>query len=140
MEIAVGDAGLSEFVVKKEDTALLQGSGELPVFSTPRMIALMESAAVDALRGRLAPGETSVGIGVDVRHLAASPVGVSVRAVARVVEVKARRITFEVEARDGVDIIGRGRHDRYVVEAKPFLEKTLRKGVARRSLTTDGLT
>ena len=87
MEIAVGDAGLSEFVVKKEDTALLQGSGELPVFSTPCMIALMESAAVDALRGRLAPGETSVGIGVDVRHLAASPVGVSVRAVARVVEV-----------------------------------------------------
>jgi len=132
--ISVGDAGFAEFVVNQEDTAVAQGSGELPVFSTPRLVALMESAAVDALRGRLAPGETSVGIGVEVRHLAASPVGVVVKAVAKVVEVKARRITFEVEARDGADIIGSGRHERYVVEAKPFLDKTLRKGVACRSL------
>lgn len=121
-----------EYSVKTEDTALAQGSGDLPVLSTPRLIALMEGAAVKALRGGLAPGETSVGTRIEVRHLAATPVGVKVYVRARVTGIDDRKLSFEVRADDGVVIIGKGTHQRYVVRAASFLKRTRERYAAEK--------
>lgn len=124
MNTSIGDEGFLEYVVKMEDTALVQGSGDLPVLSTPRLVALMEGAAVRVLQEGLAPGETSVGIRIDIRHLAATPVGETVCARARVAGMEDRKITFEVEAGDRTAVIGKGTHQRYIVQASDFMERT----------------
>ncbi|MGQ9712489.1 MAG: thioesterase family protein [Desulfotomaculales bacterium] len=127
MELAPGLTGTCHMAVRVKDTAQAQGSGEVPVLSTPRMVALMEAAAVACVRGRLPAGHTSVGVKLDVEHIAATPPGMEVRAVAKLVAVEGRRLVFEVEARDEIEVIGRGTHVRVVVEETRFLEKTLRK-------------
>lgn len=127
MNTSVGDEGFLEYVVKMEDTALVQGSGDLPVLSTPRLVALMEGAAVKALQRGLASGETSVGIRIDLRHLAATPIGEKVTARAKVIAINGRKITFEVEANDGAAVIGKGTHERYIVQAADFLERTRKR-------------
>ena len=120
-----GATGTAAIVVTDADTAIAAGSGDLPVLATPRMVALMEQAACAALAHALTPGETSVGVRVDVRHTAPTPVGVVVTAVARVTEVSSARIVLEVSAeqeRDGVtEPIGRGTHTRVVVDRATFL-------------------
>lgn len=130
MNTCVGDEGFLEYVVKMEDTARAQGSGDLPVLSTPRLIALMEGAAVKALQGGLASGETSVGIRVDICHPAATPVGEKVGVRARVIAVDGGKITFEVEADDRAAVIGKGTHQRYIVQAVDFLERTRKRHAA----------
>lgn len=127
MELTVGLTGECRMHVRARDTAQAQGSGEVPVLSTPRMVALMEAAAVACVRGRLPAGHTSVGVKLDVEHIAATPPGMEVRAVARLVGIEGRRLIFEVEARDEIEVIGRGTHIRVIVEETRFLEKTLRK-------------
>jgi fluoroacetyl-CoA thioesterase len=91
-----------------------------PVFSTPMMILMMENAALNALRPFLEPGESAVGTVVNVRHLTATPVGQTVRAEAEVTEVDGRRIAFTVSARDEQEEIGRGTHERMVIDLKRF--------------------
>ena len=91
-----------------------------PVFSTPVMIMMMENAALNALRPFLEPGESAVGTVVNVRHLAATPVGQTVRAEAEVTEVDGRRIAFKVSARDEREEIGNGTHERMVIDLKRF--------------------
>ncbi|MEW5762987.1 MAG: thioesterase family protein [Bacillota bacterium] len=127
MELTVGLTGECQMAVRVKDTAQAQGSGEVPVLSTPRMVALMEAAAVACIRGRLQPGQTSVGVKLEVEHIAATPPGMEVRAVARLVAIEGRRLIFAVEARDEIEVIGRGTHVRVVVDETRFLEKTLRK-------------
>src|SRR5512136_2893119 len=98
-------AGLfSEFmhVVREVDTASHWGSGGLPVFSTPALVGLMESAAVIALYGHLPPGQTTVGGHIDVRHLAATPEGMTVRARAELTAIEGRKLTFRIQAWDEV--------------------------------------
>ena len=97
------------------------GSGNLDVFATPAMVAMMESAAIQALAGHLPPEQTSVGVRVDIRHLAATPPGVEVRARAELVELEGRRLMFRVEAFDNHERIGEGSHERAVVDPQRLL-------------------
>ena len=91
-----------------------------PVFSTPMMVLMMENAALNALRPFLEPGESAVGTVVNVHHLAATPVGQTVRAEAEVTAVDGRRVAFTVSARDEQEEIGRGTHERIVIDLKRF--------------------
>jgi fluoroacetyl-CoA thioesterase len=86
------------------------------VFATPMMITAMENAALNAIRGYLDPGESAVGTAVDIRHLAATPVGHDVRAEAEVTRVDGRRVFFNVKARDETEEIGCGTHERMVID------------------------
>src|SRR6266545_2501631 len=98
-----------------------------PVFATPMMIMAMENAALDAIRGYLDAGESAVGTAVDVRHLAATPLGHEVRAEAEVTKVDGRHIEFKVSARDEIEEIGRGTHHRMVVDMGRVNERLARK-------------
>jgi fluoroacetyl-CoA thioesterase len=116
--------------VRDEDTALAMGSGNANVFSTPRMVGLMETAAVAALRGHLPEGSSSVGTELNIRHLAATPVGFEVTATAELMEVSGRRLTFRVSARDSVELVGEGTHVRAVIDAARFEQKARDKAQA----------
>jgi predicted thioesterase len=116
-----------EHVVADADTAARWGSGLVPVFSTPALVGLMESAAVEALKGRLPPGQTTVGGRIDVHHLAATPVGMKVRARAELVAVEGRKLAFKVEAWDERERIGEANHDRFVIDEAKFLAKVAAK-------------
>lgn len=95
-----------------------------PVFATPMMVLFMENAALNAVREYIEPGESVVGTGINLRHLAATPVGHRVTAEAEVTKVDGRRIEFKVTARDEMELIGEGTHDRMVVDL-PRLDKRL---------------
>jgi fluoroacetyl-CoA thioesterase len=97
------------------------------VFATPMMITAMENAALNAIRAYLEPGESAVGTAVDVRHLAATPVGHEVTAHAEVTGVDGRRIAFAVSARDENEEIGRGIHERMVVDVRRLGERLAKK-------------
>lgn len=94
-----------------------------PVLATPMMIRAMENAALDAIRAYLEPGETALGTAVDIRHLAATPVGRVVTAEAVVERVDGRRILFAVTAHDGVEEIGTGTHERMVVDVRRLMQR-----------------
>ena len=94
-----------------------------PVFATPMMILAIENAALNAIREYLEPGESAVGTAVDVRHLAATPVGLTVTAEAEVTEVDGRRVVFAVTARDDIEEIGKGTHERRVVDLRRLTQK-----------------
>ena len=110
----------AELTVGEEHTALSVGSGRVRVYATPMMIALMENAAVAAVEDALAPGEQTVGVRIEVRHLAATPVGMRVRAEAELIRVDGRTLTFRVSAADEKEPIGEGIHVRAVVDAERF--------------------
>ena len=112
-----------EHVVIDEDTAAKWGSGLVPVFSTPALVGLMESAAVQALVGHLPPGQTTVGGRIDVRHLAATPVGMQVRAKAELAAVEGRKLIFKVQAWDAIELIGEADHERFVIDEARFVAK-----------------
>lgn len=114
-------------VVAEEHTATRYGSGLVPVLSTPYLIALMESAAQTSLTPYLAPEQSSVGVHVDVRHLAATPVGMEVRVCSEVVDVALPRVRFRVEAWDAVEKIGEGQHERFVIDSARFMGRVARK-------------
>jgi fluoroacetyl-CoA thioesterase len=118
-----GLRGTAVLVVAEEHTAQAFRSGNVPVFSTPRLVALMEAAAVEAIAEHLAPGDTSVGVRVETSHLAATPVGEPVRAEAELVQVDGRKLRFRVEAWDEHQKIGEGLHDRAVVNHQRFVER-----------------
>ena len=127
MAIEIGLQGHAETLVEKEDTAQAVGSGGLLVYATPCLAALMEGAACNALEGKLAEGETSVGTRMDVQHLAATPVGMEVRAESRLTAVDGRRLTFEITAFDEAGEIGKATHERVIVKTERFLEKAYAK-------------
>jgi fluoroacetyl-CoA thioesterase len=117
-----------EHVVTEADIASRWGSGLVPVFSTPALVGLMESAAVRALEGQLQPGQTSVGARIDVRHLAATPVGMKVRAKAELTAMDGRKLTFKIQAWDEVELIGEADHERFVVDEARFVSRVENKG------------
>lgn len=127
MEIQVGMRGQAETVVTTQNTADSVGSGLLPVFATPSMIALMEEAAVKALN--LEGTASSVGIAIDIRHLAATPLAMKVWAEAEVIEVDRRRVVFNVFAYDEREKIGEGRHERFLIDSEQFMRKVAGKRV-----------
>jgi predicted thioesterase len=116
-----------EETVTESNTALSVGSGSLKVYATPAMLALMEKASCEAIYSILAEGETSVGTLLNVKHLAATPVGMKVSATATLVERDGRKLVFEVTASDESGIIGEGLHERFIVGAERFTEKTYSK-------------
>ncbi|MGQ9466348.1 MAG: thioesterase family protein [Anaerolineae bacterium] len=127
--LATPCVGEAERVVTEDWSALGMGSGTVPVLATPALVALMEQAAVRALEGRLPAGQTSVGVRIDIRHLAATPVGMEVRARASLVAAEGRRLTFQVEAWDGVEKVGEAVHERVVVDAERFMERVRAKSL-----------
>jgi len=122
-EIVPGLAGQSEMVVREENTARHLGSGNVDVLATPEMIRLMEKAAVAAVDHLLPEGYRTVGVRMDVRHLAATPVGMRVRVRAELIAVEGRKLTFRVEAFDEAEKIGEGEHRRVVINLKRFQER-----------------
>lgn len=132
-ELVAGLVGETEALVSEADTAARWGSGLVPVLGTPTLVALMEAAAVAALSEHLPIGQTSVGGRIDVRHIAATPVGMHVRARAELVQVEGRRLVFRVLAWDGVEQIGEATHERFVVNEERFVAKAQRKAETVRS-------
>lgn len=127
MEITIGLTGEATVTVEREDTAAEVGSGNLLVYATPCMVALMEGAACEAIAPQLPEDKTSVGIELSIRHVAATPVGMDVHAEAKVTEVSGSIITFEIAAYDESGLIGEGTHKRAIVSTQRFLEKTYSK-------------
>ena len=111
-------------LVVPENTARHLGSGGVSVFATPEMIRLMEGAAVRAVDSLLPEGYRTVGVVVNVRHLAATPLGMAVRARAELLAVEGRKLTFKVEAHDDLERIGEGTHQRMIIDVARFKERT----------------
>lgn len=124
-----GLKGSVELTVGVEHTAPSVGSGAIHVLGTPVMINLMEAAALTAAEHLLPEGHQSLGIHLDVSHVAATPVGMKVWATAQVTAVEGNRIRFRVEARDEADLIGEGTHERVVVNVERF-DRRVRKKAA----------
>lgn len=113
----------SRIEVDSASTACAMGSGDMAVYATPSMVALMENAAMLAVSEHLAEGETTVGTRLEIDHVKASAVGSRIEATALLTEVDGRRLTFEVEAYDEKGLIGKGTHTRFVVLREKFLAK-----------------
>jgi predicted thioesterase len=131
-ELQPGLIGEKELVVTEVNTAKHLGSGDVFVLATPEMIRLMENASVIAVDHLLPEGQHTVGVTVDVKHLAATPLGMKVHARSELVSVEGRWLIFRVEAFDEVEKIGEGTHRRAIIEMTKFLEGVTRK--SRRSL------
>jgi predicted thioesterase len=127
MEITVGMKAEVGTLVEREDTAKEVGSGDLLVYATPCMVALMEGAACDAIAEALGDTQTTVGIALNIEHTAATPVGLEVRAEATVTAVEGKIITFELHAFDESGEIGKGTHKRCIVNSQKFLDKAYDK-------------
>jgi fluoroacetyl-CoA thioesterase len=119
-ELNVGLKGSAELVVGEQHTAPQVGSGRVRVLATPVMINLIEAAALAAVEHLLPPGQQSLGTRLDVRHFAATPVGMRVRAEAELVGVEGRSLFFRVSAADEVEAVGEGTHERVVVSLERF--------------------
>jgi fluoroacetyl-CoA thioesterase len=130
--IPLGAKGTYTLTVRPEHLANRFKDAILPeVLATPIMVLMMENAALNAIRPYLDPGESAVGTVVDVRHLAATPVGQEVRAEAEVTKVDGRRVEFRVNAHDETEEIGRGTHERMVVELARLSRRLAAKAAAR---------
>jgi len=121
MVIELGMAAVVGLVVEEADTAVALGSGDVLVLGTPRVVALMEQAAVSALAGSLDEGFTSVGTRITIDHLAPSFVGATVEAFAEVVAVDGRSVVFRLTVREGEQLVARGEHARFIVNREQFL-------------------
>jgi len=119
-KLTPGLEGHSELIVAEEHTAPRIGSGRVHVLATPVMINLMEAAALDAAENLIPAGYQSLGIRLDVRHIAATPVGMRVRALATLTKVDGRTLEFRVEAHDQKELIGDGMHQRIIVNVSRF--------------------
>lgn len=118
-----GSSATIELTVSDPDTAIAMLSGSVPVLATPRLVALFEEAAMAAIDGQLAPTETSVGMRVQIDHLAPTEVGGEVTADATLDKVEGRRLVFTVSARDARGLIGAGKVTRVIVDVDRFLDK-----------------
>jgi len=124
MELTVGIKGLDEVVVDMSNVASAVGSGALDVFSTPSMIACMERAALSSVMPYMEEGFSTVGISLDVKHLAATPLGETVRTESELVEIaKGRFLTFDIKSYCGEQLIGTCRHQRCIVDINKFMQK-----------------
>ena len=131
MSITPGLVGTIEIVVQAPDTADALGNRGVHVLATPRLIALIEQAAIAALAGRLPPDAGTVGTRVDVKHLAATPVGMRVRVQAVIREVDGRRFVYDVEAHDDSEKVAEGTHERFQMNQARFLERVAEKAKRR---------
>ena len=126
-KLTPGLAGRAELLVAEAHTAPRIGSGRVHVLATPVMINLMEAAALDAAENLIPAGHQSLGIRLDIRHIAATPVGMRVLALATLVKVEGRRLEFRVEAHDEKELIGDGIHERIIVNVGRFDQRVQAK-------------
>ena len=119
--LRTGLVGEATHMVGEADTASSVGSGDVPIYATPALAALIERAAVAAVASALPEGSTSVGTRINLHHVAPSTVGAEVRAVATLTEISQKRLRFECEALDGETTIGRCTHERVIVDRDRFL-------------------
>ncbi len=121
--IKVGLKHESQTVVSTTNTANTLGSGDMEVFATPAMIALMENAAMMAVAPHLDEGASTVGIEMATSHIKASPIGANITASAELISAEGRKLSFKVKAWDEQGVIGEGNHTRFVVDRERFLSK-----------------
>lgn len=131
LQLKPGMAGSHEVMVGPEHTAPHVGSGKIPVLATPVMVNLMEAAALAAVEAHLPAGHQSLGTRLEVSHVAATPVGMRVRAEAVLLRVDGRRLTFRVRAEDERELIGEGTHERVVVNVERFDRRVQEKARGR---------
>ncbi|MQN00682.1 MAG: thioesterase [Lachnospiraceae bacterium] len=122
-----GISGEATTCVSTENTAVTMGSGTLPVFATPAMVALVEKAAWSSVAGELEDGQSTVGISMTLSHESATPVGLKVTVKTTLTAIDRRKLTFSWEASDEAGIIGRGTHERFIVTDEKFVAKAERK-------------
>ena len=120
----IGIIGKQTIVVTEEKTAKAMGSGELDVFATPAMIALMENTAYKSVAEYLEPGQGTVGTLMNVTHVSATPLGMQIECETKLIEIDRRRLVFEVKASDEKGLIGEGRHERFIVDNAKFMART----------------
>jgi len=125
--LAPGLEGKASLLVTDKHTAKTMKSGSLDVLATPQMVALVEEAACSAIAAHLAPGTTSVGTHLDVKHLAPTPIGMSVTATAKLTKVEKRALTFDIAASDGKEQIASGTHSRFIIDVEKFMKKAVDK-------------
>lgn len=128
--VEVGQSSTATVVVNESNIAKTMKSGSLDVFATPAMCALMEEAAQAAVQPHLENGEGTVGISLSISHDAPSPIGATITAKATVVAVEGRKISFHIEAHDGIGVIGQGTHDRFVINNEKFMAKVATRNTA----------
>ena len=121
--IKIGLKGVVEITVSEKDSANNYGNEGVNVFATPAMVGIMEVAARNAVDSVIPEGFSTVGTRLDVKHLAATPVGFKVRAIAELLEVDDKRLVFKVEAYDDVEKIGEGIHERYIIRLDKFMNR-----------------
>ncbi|AWK51519.1 dihydrolipoamide acyltransferase [Clostridium beijerinckii] len=119
-----GTSIVKELKVTDNETAIKMGSGDLEVYATPSMIALMENAAKSSVIDELPEGYTTVGIEMNAKHIKASPVGANIKCKATLIKVDGKKLFFDVEASDDKGTIGKGSHIRFIVNSNDFMEKT----------------
>ena len=125
--LQTGIKGKEEILVTEKLTADALGSGLLPVFGTPFMIALIESTACQSVLPELEDGQGTVGTKLEVEHLAATPVGMMVYCETELVEVDRKKLVFEAKVYDETGLVGQGKHTRYIIDNVRFMEKALKK-------------
>jgi fluoroacetyl-CoA thioesterase len=128
-----GITATKELVVQAHDAIDFMGPDVPGVLASPRMLLLMEHAARECVLPHLDPGQDTVGVGFEFEHCAASPIGAHVTATAELLGVQGRMLQFRIEARDEVEVIGRGKHMRAIVDVRRFAEKLAEKLKARRA-------
>ena len=121
--LSAGVRGTKTVTVTEELTAARVGSGELPVYATPALIALAEECAWKSVAGELEPGQGTVGTRMDLAHLAATPVGMKVTCETELTEVDRRRLVFSVRVSDETETVAEGTHERFIVDNDRFLRK-----------------
>jgi fluoroacetyl-CoA thioesterase len=128
MAIVTGLVGEVDVVVQPADTADALGNRGVHVLATPRLVALLELAAIRAVEAHLPPGSGTVGTRIDVRHLAATPVGMRAMIRATLREIDGRRLVFDIEGRDDAEPIVEGTHERFQIDQAKFLARIAAKG------------
>ncbi len=122
-----GILGREQMIVSYSNSAVSMGSGTLEVFSTPALVALMESAANNSVKKLLDAGKCTVGVSMNVKHLSPTPLGLIVSSESELIEVDGRRLVFKITAFDCAGVIGTAVHERMIIDSKPFMEKAKAK-------------
>lgn len=122
-----GIRGAAEEIVTEKNTAASVGSGLLPVYATPAMIALIENAACSCIAPYLEEGQGSVGTSLNIEHVSSTPVGMKVRAEVELTEIDRRRLVFKAQVFDEAGLIGKGTHERFLIDNEKFMKKTQAK-------------
>ncbi len=121
--LEVGIKGCKEIIVSEADTALLFKSGELEVLATPKVVMLVEETAYKSIGDNLETNESTVGTKVDLKHIAATPIGMKVMCETELIEIDRRRLVFSFTVSDEKEVIAEGIHERFIIDKEKFLNK-----------------